>query len=103
MYELLYILSSRYVYKPCENIAQISFLFKFCHLRITNEQGNLIYTLLCKSNPITSLLESNTIPQVGNAVPPPMARAIGLEIRKCLAARNDKDQKSKFEGKMEVE
>merc|ERR1719369_543535 len=31
--------------------------------------------------------------QVGNAVPPPMARAIGLEIRKCIAEKEKEDMK----------
>ena len=27
------------------------------------------------------------LPQVGNAVPPPLAKAIGLEIKLCVAAK----------------
>ncbi|XP_052224566.1 DNA (cytosine-5)-methyltransferase 1-like isoform X2 [Dreissena polymorpha] len=38
--------------------------------------------------------------QVGNAVPPPMARAIGLEIKKCLLARTT-DEKPSTETKVE--
>ena len=37
-------------------------------------------TDLCKCVPFVS-------PQVGNAVPPPMAKSIGLEIKKCIESR----------------
>ena len=33
--------------------------------------------------------------QIGNAVPPPMGRAIGLEIKKCLALKEKEDRESK--------
>lgn len=35
--------------------------------------------------------------QVGNAVPPPMARAIGMEIKKCLLTKEFEDKKQKEE------
>jgi hypothetical protein len=34
--------------------------------------------------PLVSLVLRPSFPQVGNAVPPPLAKAIGLEIKLCL-------------------
>ena len=35
--------------------------------------------------------------QIGNAVPPPMARAIGHEIKKCVLSKPEPEQVEKHE------
>ena len=42
-----------------------------------------------------------TIPQVGNAVPPPMAKEIGGEIKKSLLWKLEQEEKAEIAGKME--
>lgn len=47
---------------------------------ITELSGGWRWPWLCQTRP-PSLL------QVGNAVPPPLAKAIGLEIKRCMLAK----------------
>lgn len=42
-----------------------------------------------------------TIPQVGNAVPPPMAKEIGGEIKKSLLWKLEQEEKAEIAGKTE--
>lgn len=44
--------------------------------------------------PSSGLKESFSCCQVGNAVPPPLSRAIGLEIKKCVTMRMKQEQAS---------
>lgn len=38
------------------------------------------------------IISSSSLCQVGNAVPPPLSRAIGLEIKKCIMERMKEEQ-----------
>lgn len=63
----------------------LCYLFVTCFFFLKKNQTNHFLVYFCYLFTYSNL-------QIGNAVPPPMGRAIGLEIKKCLVWKQKDDE-----------